>query len=179
MKAEQLRALDTLRADYALEHSSSRVAELTNQLHTQEVTVKHLKEQLQELQGAKDALTVSRTREDALQKQLSRLLKDLKEAKEAQSPEGKLLSGLERKILDMELRHQSRERKLQQVIGGSWQTLDSGQQSEVEGWKQLAQQKSREVEAFRLELDSILDILRHLQRQGVVLPPPPHLSALQ
>ncbi|KAF3840366.1 hypothetical protein F7725_019083 [Dissostichus mawsoni] len=191
MKAEQLRALDTLRAGYALEHSSSRVAELTNQLHTQEefqqswkvlccfhsdvslqVTVKHLKEQLQELQGAKDALTVSRTREDALQKQLSRLLKDLKEAKEAQSPEGKLLSGLERKILDMELRHQSRERKLQQVIGGSWQTLDSGQQSEEEGWKQLAQQKSREVEAFRLELDSILDILRHLQRQGVVLPPP-------
>ncbi|KAK5922919.1 hypothetical protein CgunFtcFv8_020143 [Champsocephalus gunnari] len=179
MKAEQLRALDTLRAGYALEHSSSRVAELTNQRHTQEVTVKHLKEQLQELQGAKDALTVSRTREDALQKQLSRLLKDLKDAKEAQSPEGKLLSGLERKILDMELRHQSRERKLQQVIGGSWQTLDSGQQSEVEGWKQLAQQKSREVEAFRLELDSILDILRHLQRQGVVLPPPPHLSALQ
>ncbi|KAL3060821.1 hypothetical protein OYC64_015209 [Pagothenia borchgrevinki] len=182
MKAEQLRALDTLRAGYALEHSSSRVAELTNQLHTQEVTVKHLKEQLQELQelqGAKDALTVSRTREDTLQKQLSRLLKDLKEAKEAQSPEGKLLSGLERKILDMELRHQSREWKLQQVIGGSWQTLDSGQQSEVEGWKQLAQQKSREVEAFRLELDSILDILRHLQRQGVVLPPPPHLSALQ
>ncbi|KAK1895901.1 hypothetical protein KUDE01_021352, partial [Dissostichus eleginoides] len=166
MKGEQLRALDTLRAGYALEHSSSRVAELTNQLHTQEVTVKHLKEQLQELQGAKDALTVSRTREDALQKQLSRLLKDLKEAKEAQSPEGKLLSGLERKILDMELRHQSRERKLQQVIGGSWQTLDSGQQSEEEGWKQLAQQKSREVEAFRLELDSILDILRHLQRQG-------------
>ncbi|KAJ4931340.1 hypothetical protein JOQ06_025637 [Pogonophryne albipinna] len=179
MKAEQLRALDTLRAGYTLEHSSSLVAELTNQRHTQEVTVKHLKEQLQELQGAKDALTVSRTREDALQKQLSRLLKDLKEAKEAQSPEGKLLSGLERKILDMELRHQSRERKLQQVIGGSWQTLDSGQQSEVEGWKQLAQQKSREVEAFRLELDSILDILRHLQRQGVVLPPPPHLSALQ
>ena len=32
--------------------------------------MKHLKEQLQELQGAKDALTVSRTREDALQKQV-------------------------------------------------------------------------------------------------------------
>lgn len=51
--------------------------------------------------------------------QLSRLLKDLKEAKEAQSPEGKLLSGLERKILDMELRHQSREWKLQQVTMGA------------------------------------------------------------
>lgn len=62
-----------------------------------------------------------------------------------------------------------------QVIGGSYQTLDTDQQSnvrrgEVERWKRLAQDKTRELEAFRLELDSILDILRHLQRQGVVLP---------
>lgn len=51
-----------------------------------------------------------------------------------------------------------------QVVVGSWQT------SEAESWKRLAQDKSRELEAFRLELDSILDILRHLQRLGVVLP---------
>ncbi|XP_035528432.1 centrosomal protein of 162 kDa-like [Morone saxatilis] len=70
----------------------------------------------------------------------------------------------------MELRHQHREKELQQVIGGSWQTPDVGEQSEVERWKRLAQDKSRELEAFRLELDSILDILRHLQRQGVVFP---------
>lgn len=37
------------------------------------------------------------------------------------------------------------------------------QQSEVALWKRLAQEKSRELEGFRLELDSILDILRHLQ----------------
>lgn len=47
--------------------------------------------------------------------QLTRLLKELKEAKEAQSPEGKLLCSLERKILSMELRHQDREKELQQV----------------------------------------------------------------
>ncbi|KAM6935943.1 centrosomal protein of 162 kDa isoform 2-T2 [Lycodopsis pacificus] len=170
MRAEHLRVLDQLRATHALEHSSSKVAELANKLNTQEITVKHLQEQLKEVQGAKDALAISRTREDALQKQLTRLLKELKEAKEAQSPEVKLLCGLERKILNMELRHQHREKELQQVIGGSLQTLEAGQQSEVESWKRLAQDKSRELEAFRLELDSILDILRHLQRQGVVLP---------
>ncbi|XP_041798678.1 centrosomal protein of 162 kDa isoform X2 [Chelmon rostratus] len=175
IKAEHVRVLDQLRATHALEHSSSRVAELTNKLSSQEVVVKHLKDQLKELQGAKDALAISRTREDALQKQLTRLLKELKEAKEAQSPEGKLLCSLERKILSMELRHQDREKELQQVIGGSYQTLDTDQQSnvrrgEVERWKRLAQDKTRELEAFRLELDSILDILRHLQRQGVVLP---------
>lgn len=47
--------------------------------------------------------------------QLSRLLKDLKEAKEAQSPEVRLVCSLERKILNMELRHQHREKELQQV----------------------------------------------------------------
>ncbi|XP_049440497.1 centrosomal protein of 162 kDa isoform X2 [Epinephelus fuscoguttatus] len=172
MKAEHLRVLDQLRATHALEHSSSKVAELANKLNTQEIVVKHLQDQLKELQGAKEALAISRTREDALQKQLTRLLKELKEAKEAQSPEVKLLCSLERKIFNMELRHQHREKELQQVIGGSWQTLEADQESEVETWKRLAQDKSRELEAFRQELDSILDILRHLQRQGVVLPTP-------
>lgn len=37
MKEEQLRVLDHLRATYALEHSSSKVAELTNELNTQKV----------------------------------------------------------------------------------------------------------------------------------------------
>eukprot|EP00064_Thunnus_orientalis_P000540 superscaffoldBa00000027_g541 len=171
LKAEHLGVLESLQATHALEHSSSKVAQLTNELNTQEILVKHLQEQLKELQGVRDALTVSRTREDALQKQLSRLLKELREAKEAQSPEVRLVCSLERKILNMELRHQHREKELQQVIGGSWQALEADQQqSEVERWKRLAQDKSRELEAFRLELDSILDILRHLQRQGVVLP---------
>ncbi|XP_039662293.1 centrosomal protein of 162 kDa isoform X2 [Perca fluviatilis] len=176
MKAEHLRVLDQLRATHALEHSSSKVAELANKLNTQEIMTKHLQDQLKDFKRAKDALAISRTREDALQKQLTRLLTELKEAKEAQSPEVKLLCGLERKILNMELRHQHREKELQQVIGGSWQTLEADQQSEVESWKRLAQDKSRELEAFRLELDSILDILRHLQRQGVVLPAPDPLT---
>ncbi|XP_060905163.1 centrosomal protein of 162 kDa [Labrus mixtus] len=171
VKTEHLRVLDQLRATHAFEHSASKLAELTNKLNAQEITVKHLQDQLRELQGAKDALAISRTREDALQKQLTRLLQELKEAKEAQSPEVKLLCSLERKIFNMELRHQHREKELQQVIGSSWQTSDADQQTEVEHWKRLAQDKSRELEAFRLELDSILDILRHLQRQGVVLTP--------
>uniref|UniRef100_A0A8C9Y209 Centrosomal protein of 162 kDa n=1 Tax=Sander lucioperca TaxID=283035 RepID=A0A8C9Y209_SANLU len=173
MKAEHLRVLDQLRATHALEHSSSKVAELANKLNTQEVMMKHLQDQLKDFKRAKDALAISRTREDALQKQLTRLLTELKEAKEVQSPEVKLLCGLERKILNMELRHQHREKELQQV---QIMTLEADQHSEAESWKRLAQDKSSELEAFRLELDSILDILRHLQRQGVVLPTPDPLT---
>ncbi|XP_074539256.1 centrosomal protein of 162 kDa [Halichoeres trimaculatus] len=171
LKAEHLRALDQLRATPALEQSASKVTELTNKLQIQEISVKHLQEQIRELQGAKSALTMSRTREAALQEQLTRLLRELKEAKETQSPGAKLLCSLERKITNMELRHLHREKELQQVTGSLWQTLSTDQQSEVERWKHLAQDKSRELEYFRLELDSILDILRHLQRQGVVLTP--------
>ena len=70
MKAEHLRIIDQLRATHALEHSSSKVAEQANKLNTQEVMVKHLQDQLKDLQGAKDALEISRTRENALQKQV-------------------------------------------------------------------------------------------------------------
>lgn len=37
MKAEHLRVLDQMHATYALEHSASKVAELTNELSAQEV----------------------------------------------------------------------------------------------------------------------------------------------
>lgn len=47
--------------------------------------------------------------------QLSRLLKELKETKEAQSPEVKLLCSLEAKLLTMELRQQDREKELNKV----------------------------------------------------------------
>ncbi|CAI5678430.1 unnamed protein product [Oreochromis niloticus] len=127
MKAEHFRVLDHLRATHALEHSDSKVAELTNKLSTQEIMMNHLDKQLKEMQGCKEALKISRRREDALQTQ---------------------------------------------VLRGAWQTPGDDLQSELEHWRCLAQDKSREMDAFRLELDSILDILRHLQRQGVVLPTP-------
>nr|XP_057909982.1 centrosomal protein of 162 kDa isoform X2 [Doryrhamphus excisus] len=168
LKAEHLKALDQMSATYATEHSSSKVAHLTNALNTREIMVKLLQDQLKELQGAKEALAVSKTREGALETQLSRLLKELKDAKDAQSPEVKLLCSLETKIISMEQRHQHREKELQQVIGGSW--LEGDQQSKVDHWKSLALDKARELEAFRLELDSILDIIKHLQKQGMILP---------
>ncbi|XP_049587830.1 centrosomal protein of 162 kDa isoform X5 [Syngnathus scovelli] len=170
LKAENLKALDHLRVAHAMEHSSSKVAQLTNELNTQEIMVKLLQDQLKEMHGAKDALAISLTREAALETQLGKLLKELKEAKEAQNPEVKLLCTLEAKILTMELRHQDREQQLNQIIGGSWLTGD--QQSQVDHWRCLAMDKARELESFRLELDSILDIIKHLQRQGMIFPSP-------
>ncbi|KAM4632876.1 centrosomal protein of 162 kDa [Polymixia lowei] len=168
LRAEHLKELNRLRASHTLDHS--KVAELTNKVNTQEIMVQHLRNQVKELQGAKDALAVSKIREDTLQNQLTKLLEELKQAKEAHSPELKHLCSLERKIHDMELRHTQREKELQQVIGQTRQVVEAEQQSEVERWRSLAQGKSRELEAFRQELDSILDVLREFHKQGVVIP---------
>lgn len=180
-----------------------------------QVTVEVLQEQLQ----------VSRRREEALQQQvelqleeesgeggghgwsdcllsqLSRLLQELKEARDAQSPEVKLLCSLERKLVNMEVRLQSREQELQQVlvapetaavpapltsgpvplswqlIGGSGQRSD--ERSELECWRRVAKDKSRQLETFRQELDSILDMLRCLQREGVLVSAPAASSSLR
>lgn len=58
-----------------------------------------------------------------------------------------------------------------QVMGGLWRMSAADLQSEVDHWRHLAQDRSRELNAFRTELDSILDILRHLQKQGVSVQP--------
>ncbi|XP_069393742.1 centrosomal protein of 162 kDa isoform X2 [Paralichthys olivaceus] len=175
LKVEHLQVLDQLRATHALEHSSSKVAEQANMINTQEIKIKHLQAQLEELQGTKDALRVSRSRENILERQLIQLLQELKEAKEAQSSEVKLLCSLERKILNLDLRQQHRETELQQVINGTRQKIAPQQQAEVEHWKNLLQVKKKELMSFYLELDSILDVVKQLKRT-CCLPPDPVMT---
>ncbi|KAG1962027.1 centrosomal protein of 162 kDa [Pimephales promelas] len=176
VKAEHQREIERLLACHALDHSSSKVAELSNQVNTQEIIVQHLQGQVKELKGTKDALAVSKIREETLQNQLSKLLEELKRAKEAHSPQLRHFTSLEQKIKSMELRYHQREKQLQQVIADTRRVVEQEQQDEVERWRRLAHGRAKELDAFRLELDSILDVLRELQRQGVVIPIPEHTS---
>ncbi|XP_048880526.1 centrosomal protein of 162 kDa isoform X2 [Brienomyrus brachyistius] len=171
LKTEFQRERESLIAQHALEHSSSKVAELTNQLSTQEIIIRHLQEEVKELQGCKEVLAVSHIREETLQKEMEKLLKELKEAKETHTPQLKHFTFLETKIKNMEMRHRERERELQQVIAKTLLVSEEHQQQqEVEALRKLAQGKTRELENFRTELDSILGVLRELQKQGVVIP---------
>ncbi|XP_065154593.1 centrosomal protein of 162 kDa isoform X4 [Paramisgurnus dabryanus] len=176
VKAEHHREIERLRVCHALEHSSSKVAEITNQVNTQEIIIQHLQAQVKELQGTREALSVSKIREETLQNQLSTLLEELKQAKEGHSPELRHFTSLEQKIQSMELRYSQREKQLQQVIADTRRVVEQEQQGEVDRWRRIAQGRAKELEAFRLELDSILDVLRELQRQGVVIPAPEHAS---
>ncbi|XP_064216936.1 centrosomal protein of 162 kDa isoform X1 [Aotus nancymaae] len=170
LRASHQREIEKLLCQNAVENSSSKVAELNRKIATQEVLIKHFQSQVNELQSKQESLVVSQVREEVLQKEITKLLEELREAKENHTPEMKHFMGLEMKIKQMEMRHAQREQELQQIIQQTHQVVETEQNKEVEKWKRLAQLKNRELEKFRTELDSILDVLRELQRQGVVVP---------
>ncbi|XP_046704057.1 centrosomal protein of 162 kDa isoform X2 [Silurus meridionalis] len=178
LKTKHQREIERLVAGHALEHSSSNVAQLTNQVKSQEVMMLHLREQVKELQRTKKALDLSKLREETLQNQLTKLLEELKQAKAAHSPELRHFASLENKIRTMELRYNQHEQELQQMIAQTRFMVEQEQHAEVTRWQRLAQGKSSELEAFRQELDAILDVLRELQKQGVVIPATQHFSAV-
>ncbi|CAK6446797.1 unnamed protein product [Pipistrellus nathusii] len=170
LKASHQREIEKLLCQNAIENSSSKVAELNRKIATQEVLIKHFQNQVNELQDKQESLMVSQVREEILQKEITKLLEELREAKEDHTPEMKHFMGLEKKIKQMEMRHKQREQELQRIIQQTHQVVETEQNKEVEKWKRLAQLKNRELDKFRTELDSILDVLRELQRQGVVVP---------
>ncbi|KAF6113140.1 centrosomal protein 162 [Phyllostomus discolor] len=170
LKASHQREVEKLLCQNAVENSSSKVAELNRKIATQEVLIKHFQNQVNELQDKQESLVVSQVREEILQKEITKLLEELREAKENHTPEMKHFMDLEKKIKQMEMKHKQREQELQQIIQQTHQVVETEQNKEIEKWKRLAQLKNRELDKFRTELDSILDVLRELHRQGVVVP---------
>ncbi|XP_039388316.1 centrosomal protein of 162 kDa isoform X3 [Mauremys reevesii] len=160
LRASHQREVEKILCQHAVEHSASKIL------------IKHLQEQVNELHRDQEALAVSQTREEILQKEMTKLLEELREAKERQCPEMKHFLCLERKIKYMEIRHVQREQELQQIVQQTQHVAEVQQTQEVEKWKKLAQLKNQELEKFQVELDSILDVLRELQKQGVVIPVP-------
>ncbi|XP_031466643.1 centrosomal protein of 162 kDa isoform X2 [Phasianus colchicus] len=172
LKASHQREVEKILSQYTKEHSASKVAELNGRISTQEILIKHLQEQISEHQRHQEALLVSQMREEFLQKEVAKLLEELREAKESQSPEMKHFLCLEKKIKHIETRHAVREQELLKATQLTQHITEGRQSREAERWRKLAQRKNEELERFRVELDSILDVLQELQKQGVVIPAP-------
>jgi hypothetical protein len=75
------------------------------------------------------------------------------------------------KISLLESKHVHREGELRSIINRNKQLATAEMEKEMAKWKQVVEVKNREIEQFRIELDSILEVLRELRRQGVILPP--------
>ena len=77
---------------------------------------------------------------------------------------------LQEKIVQIENKYTTREKELQDIIRNSSQAASIEKEAEVEKWRQLVESKNNEIQRFRVELDSILEVLRVLQKQGVIIP---------
>uniref|UniRef100_A0A8C2QU72 Centrosomal protein of 162 kDa n=1 Tax=Capra hircus TaxID=9925 RepID=A0A8C2QU72_CAPHI len=139
LKASHQREVEKLLCQNAVENSSSKVAELNRKIATQEVLIKHFQNQVNELQSKQESLVVSQVREEILQKEITKLLEELREAKENHTPEMKHFMVLEKKIKQMEMRHEQREQELQQIIQQTHQVVEAEQNKEIEKWKRLGQ----------------------------------------
>ncbi|NXT81844.1 CE162 protein, partial [Zapornia atra] len=172
LKASHQREVETILCQHAKEHSTSKVAELNSRISTQEILIKHLQEQIGGQQRHQEALLVSQTREKLLQKEVAKLLEELREAKESQSPEMKHFLSLEKKIRHIETRHAIREQEIRKATQLAQHVTEARQTHESDKWRRLVQRKNQELEAFRVEFDLMLEALRELQKQGVVIPVP-------
>ncbi|XP_042299429.1 uncharacterized protein LOC121917481 [Sceloporus undulatus] len=170
LKASHQKELEKILCQHAVEHSTYKVAELNSKISTQEIFIKHLQQQVHEFRRDQEALVISQKREEILQKEMAKLLEELGEARERQTPEMKHFVCLERKIKQLETRYEQREQELQQVIQETRHIAEVEQIQETEKWRKLALLKNQELEKFRIELDSMLDVLRQLQKQGVIIP---------
>ena len=77
---------------------------------------------------------------------------------------------LQQKIVEMESRHRMREQQLQQLLQQQSITTAHDVTKETSRWRTVVDEKNREIDRFRTELDAILEVLRHLQNEGVVIP---------
>ncbi|XP_013389121.1 centrosomal protein of 162 kDa [Lingula anatina] len=162
--------LQRILTDHAMKHSTSKLVELQSKVDSQQVMLKHLKEQLAQADIDREQLSAARIRETALESQVKQLQDDLREAKKHHSPEMKHFEALHEKITQMENRHRQREQELQQIIRNTKLNAGVELNREVDKWRRMVEVKNQETERFRIELDSILEVLRELQRQGVSMP---------
>ncbi len=77
---------------------------------------------------------------------------------------------LQDKIRKLETRQAQREQEIQSLSRQSHAAATAELQSEIVKWKRAVDLKNREIEHFRFELDRILEVLKELRRQGVMLP---------
>ncbi|XP_019638556.1 PREDICTED: centrosomal protein of 162 kDa-like [Branchiostoma belcheri] len=158
MKAAHQREVEKLLSQYTRQQSTSEVAELTSRLQTRDVMLEHLKSELASAKRDQEELVRVKLREEALQRQLSRLQEELAEAKAQQSPEMRHFESLQSKIQAMEDKYRERERGLQNGV-----LSPKGGRSDSQ-WAQIVESKNRQIEQFRAELDSILAVLRQIQQ---------------
>uniref|UniRef100_A0A8C6ZTM8 Centrosomal protein of 162 kDa n=1 Tax=Nothoprocta perdicaria TaxID=30464 RepID=A0A8C6ZTM8_NOTPE len=161
LKAAHERELEQLLRRQAAAPAPARVAELHGRINTQEI-----------IRLEAFVMTRVQQRVSCLRFEVAKLLEELREARESQSPAMRHFLCLERKVKQLESRRAAREQELRQVRAF---VVLQGQRprAAAERWRRLAQRQGRDLDAFRAQLDAILEVLRELQRRAGGSPAPP------
>ena len=108
--------------------------------------------------------------EESLRQDIVQLQHELTEARIHHTPEMHHYKALQSKIAAMEARHTSREHELRVLLekAESRGAVDAARVEQK--WRQVLRDKDAELMRFREELDAILEVLRELKRQGIILP---------
>ncbi|CAG2207087.1 QN1 [Mytilus edulis] len=173
-KFEFLKGFVIKRDKLILHVGDNQIEKLYSVSHGNKVTVKvmikHLKEQLNKSHLDSEQLSILRIQNASLENQIDKLKEELREAKKFHTPEMKHFESIQQKIIQMEKKRETRELELQQIIKNAKHTASVEMDQEVNKWKGIVDSKNSEIQRFRTELDSILDVLKLLQKQGVVIP---------
>ncbi|XP_063401794.1 centrosomal protein of 162 kDa-like [Mytilus trossulus] len=146
------------------------MAELQSKTDAQQVMIKHLKDQLNKSHLDSEQLSILRIQNASLENQIDRLKEELREAKKFHTPEMKHFESIQQKIIQMEKKRETRELELQQIIKNAKHTASVEMDQEANKWKGIVDSKNSEIQRFRTELDSILDVIKLLKKKGVVIP---------
>lgn len=164
------RVIEKMKVDFAVEHSNSKVAELNAKVTGLELMMEHMKAMLEETRVERFNYMQLKQSEETLKVKVTELEKELIEAEDLGTPGVQEYKMLVAKINNMERNHSSREEKLKTIIEGMKSKTETDIEEIEEKWRIKLSQKDCEVNRFREELDSIIEVLEELQKQGVVLP---------
>lgn len=169
LRLSHQRELQRILTEQTLQNSTSQVPELLSKVDAQQILINHLKEQLASAQVDSEKLSALKIREVVLENQVQQLEDELKEAKASYSPDRRHFENLVSKIQELENKHSVREKELQNIIKNGMKLQAPELEKEVNKWKQIAESKNQDIENYRVELDSILNILQSLQKQGLII----------
>ncbi|XP_070567506.1 centrosomal protein of 162 kDa-like [Ptychodera flava] len=155
--------------EHANKLTDSNVSQLNSQINAQQVMISHLKEQLNKYKLDSDKLAAAEIKEKAAKQQINLLTDELKEAKKSHTPEMRHFEALQNKILSFESRYAEREKELQHIITKATMTATAEKDEEIQYYKQQLRDKNVELQKFRSELDTLLEVIRQLKNQGVML----------
>ncbi|XP_059142969.1 centrosomal protein of 162 kDa-like [Physella acuta] len=170
LRSSHEKEMQRVLSEQALQSSTSRVTELQSKCDTQEVMIRHLQAQLHKTSLEVERIPKLKASEAQLMAQVELLEEKLRAAKLGQAPEMRHFESLEQKLTELVQRQHKREAELEAVMQQNQKLCRAEVEEEVEKWKHLVDSKNQQLQVFRAELDSILEVLKALQRQGVKLP---------